>query len=106
MIYVRVYESKENLEKGYTNDYILDSIDDLTAFSFDDDILIDRVLPFKITGDSYDDKKESLRNLAIDFQASCQGGLSYGEIFMAESFFRTNGKRYGLLEEFETECIC
>ena len=106
MIYVRLYESKENFAKDFTNDYILNSIDDVSAISFDDDVLIDRVIQFKISGDTYEDKKESLRNLAIDFQSSCQGGLSMGEMLMTESFFRTNGKRYGLLEEFESECIC
>lgn len=106
MIYVRLYESKENFAKDFTNDYILNSIDDVSAISFDDDVLIDRVIQFKISGDTYEDKKESLRNLAIDFQSSCQGGLSMDEMIMAESFFRTNGKRYGLLEEFESECIC
>lgn len=106
MIYARVYESEKDYLNGFTHDYILDSTDDLSAISFDDDVLIDRVIPFKISGDTYEDKKESLRNLAIDFQYSCQGGLSMGEMLMAESFFRTNGKRYGLLEEFESEFIC
>ena len=106
MIYVRVYESEEDISKGRTYDYIVDTLDDLSYMSFDENTLIDRVLPFMISGTTYEEKKESLRNLAIDFQSSCQGGLSYGELAMAESFFRTNGKRYGLLEEFETECIC
>lgn len=107
MVYARVYESADDYLTGYTHDYILDSIDDLCDLSFEDDTRVyDRILPFKISGTTYEEKKESLRNLAIDFQASCQGGLSMGEMIMVESFFRTNGKRYGLLEEFESECIC
>lgn len=109
MIYARVYESEKDYLNGFTHDYILDSIDDLCDLSWissDDDVLIDRVIPFKISGTTYEEKKESLRNLAIDFQTSCQGGLSMGEMIMVESYFRENGKRYGLLEEFESECIC
>lgn len=106
MIFVRLYESKEDYLKDFTTDYLLDSTEELSAVSFDDDVLIDRVLEFKVSGNSYDEKKASLRNLAIGFQSSCQGGLSYADIYWTEQFFRTNGKRYGLLEEFERECIC
>ena len=106
MIYARAYMSKEDYEKNFTTDCIFDSMDDLMEFLYHDETTIDKVLPFTISGKTYAEKQSSLRSIAQEFQTLCNGGLSYGELFEAESFFRENGKRYGLLEEFESECIC
>jgi len=68
------------------------------------------LLPFEIHGKTYQERKESLRNLAIDFQHADDGDtdvtLSYGEIGDIADFFERMGKKYGLLREFRENCIC
>lgn len=68
------------------------------------------VLSFRIVGKTYADRKESLRNLAIDFQSANDGDtdltLSYGELCDVCDFFERMGRKYGLLREFRENCIC
>lgn len=74
------------------------------------DITVLFLLPFQIHGKTYQDRKESLRNLAIDYQCNnnCDTDvlLSIGESACASNFFEINGKKYGLLREFRENCIC
>lgn len=67
-------------------------------------------LPFQIDGKTYQERKECLRDLAIDYQSSNDGGtdiqLSYGELADASDFFERMGRKYGLLREFRENCIC
>ena len=67
---------------------------------------IDTIIPLKISGDTYEEQKESLRNLAIDIQAADSGGLSWGEVCDLQDFFEYYGEGYGLLEEFRENAIC
>lgn len=68
------------------------------------------ILPFKVSGETYQERKESARNLAIDFQYNNDGDtdiqLSYYELGTIGKFFETVGRRYGLLREFRENCIC
>lgn len=68
------------------------------------------VLPFRIVGKTYQERKESLRNLAIDFQYNNNGDtdyqLSYSEIGDVGAFFERMGRKYGLLREFRENWIC
>lgn len=73
------------------------------TFSPDTEI-ITQIL-FKITGKTYQEKKENLRNLAIEYQTSDTSGLSWGEIADIENFFTINAKRFGLIKEFTENCI-
>jgi len=67
-------------------------------------------LPFQIDGKTYQERKESLRDLAIEYQYNNDGDtdiqLSMGELADASGFFEINGKKYGLLREFRENCIC
>ena len=78
------------------------------TFSPDSDVLF--VLPFEIHGKTYQERKESLYNLAVDFQYNNDGDtdvtLSCGEIGYICNFFEFYGKKYGLLREFRENCIC
>lgn len=60
----------------------------------------------RLTGKTYAEKQEEVRQKAIDFQRIDEGGLSWGEVAEIESYFRTYGKRYGLLREFRENGIC
>lgn len=66
------------------------------------------IVPFQISGKTYRERQESLRNLAIDFQYASEGadiGLSYREMAYIADYFRRMGRRYGLLREFEENAI-
>ena len=66
-----------------------------------------RFLDFKISGKSYQEKKDSLEQLAKDWQSWFSGlSWSYGEYAEIENYFYKNAKRYGLLKEFKENCIC
>lgn len=60
---------------------------------------------FKVSGKTYTEKQESLRQLAIDYQLSNAYGLSCGEYAEITNFFEKNAKRYGLIKEFKENGI-
>ena len=56
---------------------------------------------------SYQDMKEQVRQEAIDWQyESAEMNLSYGELADAQEYFKRQGRRYGLLQEFRENAIC
>ena len=61
---------------------------------------------FVIHGKNYQSRKESLRDLAINWSNSDISGISYGELATIQDWLCKNGKRYGLLEEFRENAIC
>ena len=65
-------------------------------------------IPLSVNGKTYEEKKEDLRNKAIEYQNSWYDycGFSYGEIATISEFFEKYGKRYGLLREFHENGIC
>ena len=66
-------------------------------------------IDFVVRGNSYAERKECVRNIAIDFQnadSEVSGGLSWGEIAEVQGWFERMGKRYGLLTEFHENCVC
>ena len=65
------------------------------------------VIPFRVSGKTYQAKKEDLRQQAIDY-SNIQSVLNlYGsEVAEISAFFEKNGKRYGLLKEFRENGIC
>ena len=65
-----------------------------------------KVLQFKIQGKNYKERKEHLKDIAIDFQLNFSAlSWSYGELAEIYNYFETNGRRYGLLKEFKENCI-
>lgn len=66
-----------------------------------------RILDFKISGETYEERKASLEDLAIDYSNNFASlSWSYGELAEICNFFYKNGKRYGLLQEFKENAIC
>ena len=76
------------------------------------DFILDEMIvcyiPLKVSGKTYQERKNDLYNKAIEYQNTwfdfC--GFSYGELATIQSFFETNGRRYGLLNEFRENAIC
>lgn len=65
-------------------------------------------VPFTVTGKTYEERQQDLRNKAIKYQSSWYDycGFSYGELADIQEFFEVNGRRYGLLREFHENGIC
>lgn len=64
------------------------------------------IVVFKVTGKTYAERQNSLRDVAIDFQYA----VTDFEMFMSEwaivsDWFTKMGKRYGLLREFRENAI-
>ncbi len=65
-------------------------------------------IPLTVSGKSYQDRKNDLREKAIEYQNTWYDfcGFSYGEIGDIQAFFEKYGRRYGLLKEFRENAIC
>lgn len=59
----------------------------------------------KLTGVTYQERKNDLEEKAKLTQYVDIGGLSWGELYEIQVYFETQGKRYGLLREFKENCI-
>ena len=65
-------------------------------------------IPLIISGKSYQERKVDLHNKAVEW-SNTQGSYprwSYSELGEIQDFFEKNGKRYGLLKEFQENAIC
>lgn len=64
------------------------------------------MLDFKISGKTYQERKASLQDLAIEWQTRfAWWGWSYSELGEMGSYFYENAKRYGLVKEFKENAI-
>lgn len=65
-------------------------------------------IPLAVLGRSYQERKNDLREKAIEYQNSWYDfcGFSYGELAIISDFFEKFGRRYGLLKEFRENAIC
>lgn len=65
-----------------------------------------QILPLKISGKTYAERKNAARNLAIEYQTITDcGGLSYLELNTIQSYFETVAARYGLIQEYRKNGI-
>ena len=56
---------------------------------------------------SYQQKKETARQEAIDWQyEAAEKSMSWAEVAEAGNYFENLGRRYGLLQEFRENGIC
>ena len=65
-------------------------------------------IPLIVSGKTYQERKNDLQNKAIEWSNSVgqYPKWSYGELATIQGFFETNGRRYGLLKEFQENAIC
>lgn len=65
-------------------------------------------IPLVVSGRSYQERKADLQEKAIEWSNTqgSYGAWSYGELATIQDFFERNGRRYGLLKEFQENCIC
>lgn len=76
------------------------------AATFSPDCVIECVRQLEVKGRTYTERREHLRDLAIDIQHADNGGMSWYELAILVDFFDKNARRYGLLTEFRENCIC
>jgi len=64
-------------------------------------------IPLVITGNTYQDRKNNVRDKAIEYQNTYYDfcDYSYGELSIINEFFEKAGRHYGLLNEFTTNGI-
>ena len=93
--YANIYYKNKNGYKAWCED------------TFSPDCENIQVLDFKIVGNDYQERKNSLEDLALDWQNNFSYLIwSYSELAEIENWFYKNAKRYGLLEEFRVNGIC
>ena len=65
------------------------------------------IVDFKVTGKTYAERQNSLRDVAIDFQSKEVGNfcMYMSEWALVSEWFTKMGKRYGLLREFRENAI-
>ena len=90
-----ISENQGTAPEVLTRDFILDE-------------MIVCYIPMTVSGRTYQELKNDIRNKAIEWSNN-QGeyaAWSYGELADIQGFFETNGRRYGLLTEFRENAIC
>lgn len=64
------------------------------------------IIPFETHGKRYADRRESVRDTAVEWSNCEAWPLSWGEVQTVADWFYRMGKRYGLLSEFRENGIC
>lgn len=98
-----VYKRNEEYDGG-----IFGSWESYHKYTFSPEIETVFCYDFTTSGKTYADRKEFVREYAIEWSNVSGLGYcwSYGELDIIESEFRRLGKQYGLLREFQNNCIC
>lgn len=61
---------------------------------------------FNVHGNDYQSRKNSLRDIAIEWSNCTDINLYMSELYRIEDWFERMARRYGLLQEFRENCIC
>lgn len=94
-------------QRGEVSNYIYYDWNEWQKDTFSPEMENIAILNFKIGGKTYEERKNSLRELAIDWQLSFSDlPWSWEELAEIQDYFYTNGKKYGLLTEFKENAIC
>ena len=102
IILATLRDTETNEEKMYT----FTSWSEYHTATFSPLIDVLFITDFKVKGKTYADRKEFVRDLAIEYSNNQACGLSWGEVAYIDNMFYKLGKRYGLLKEFKENCIC
>ena len=95
-------------ENGKQQCWLYDRWEDYFKDTFSPNCKEKAVIVLSVKGKTYAERKKSLRDTAIYYSNMINEfeDLSFGELIEIQRFFRENGKRYGLLQEFKENCIC
>lgn len=87
------------------NSNIFTSPEQYHSATFSPDCNIECIKRLEVIGKTYSERREYLRDLAIDIQGADNGGMSYGEYAILVYFFDKNARHYGLMKEFRENGI-
>ena len=90
---------------GKTTAELYSNWDKFHRDTFAPDTEIITLIDFVIHGKDYQTRKESLRTLAIEWSNADTEGIYTSDLCDISNWFYLKGKRYGLLEEFNENCI-
>ena len=88
------------IEQGKKSSRLFQSWDSFHEATFSPEVEIVAMLPLMVHGNTYAERRESLRQLAIDVHANDDGGLAWSEYTLIGDFFERNAKQLGLVCEF------
>lgn len=60
----------------------------------------------RLKGKTYKERKECLRDKAIEYSGNQYPGLYTSDLVKINNYFYNNARRYGLLKEFQENGIC
>lgn len=64
------------------------------------------VIRLQVSGKTYAERKKDLEQKAIEYSLNQAPGLYWSDLAILQTFFETNGRRYGLLKDFIENAIC
>lgn len=103
MNYYAAYIDEKGIEHGMMFDN--ETINSYYNVTFSPDTKEVALITFRVSGKTYQERKEDVRQKAIDFQMHNFPGLFWGEIMWITDWFEEQARRYGLLEEFRENAI-
>lgn len=87
--------------------YFPSDMEEYFADTFNPEIEYLARIPFKVTGKTYQEKKQSVQSTALEWSNSIHHGiLSWSDLAEIGDWFYKQGRRYGLLHEFQENGIC
>lgn len=103
MIYYAAYTDAEGIDHGMLFDS--ETISAYYNATFSPATKEVAFIEFKVGGKTYQDRKENVRQKAIEFSNFNFPGLFFSEMIWIENWFKKQAERYGLLEEFRENAI-
>ena len=103
MNFYAAYIDEKGIERGMLFDS--ESINRYYNVTFSPETKEVALITFNVSGKNYQERKENVRQKAIDFQMHNFPGLFWSEMLWITNWFEEQAKRYGLLEEFRENAI-
>lgn len=92
-------------ENGTKTGFLFNSYDNFFNATFNPEINVTCYIDFKIHGKTYAERKACAAEIAKEFQAEQAPGLSWGEALKIQFYFDNLAHRFGLVKEFQENCI-
>ena len=103
MIYYAAYTDAEGIDHGMLFDSA--TITSYYNATFSPATKEVAFITFNVSGKNYQERKENVRQKAIEFSNFNFPGLFFSDMIWIENWFRKQAERYGLLEEFRENAI-
>lgn len=96
------------IRQNDNGDLYVNSFDpELGISEVSDDDIITVINTERLSGVSYEEKKNNLEAQAVDYSLSFGNStLSWGALAVLQYYFNKYGRRFGLLTVFHANCIC